>query len=462
MKTDPFHHIKHHENSLKLPHLYQCIAKELKNEAYDDQPIDHAYVAKYEEQIPGIITSYSGDHSFLNSDSEENRKVIMEAVDSGMALKAGIAVAVATLLYKIMRVFFNNKEFNDDNGGGRGSPTYKRSANEEATKAVEELKDSKQKAKEAIKVNGNNPINRDEDSPANKASRQLADVLDIRDPSNTGEITDASSYITKTELILVQPRNLASMFALKDYTAYDNLLKDVKFIMDTLAEDRSAISTILTLCTAYASLQPGENADKHWNTIHARFMRLINPITGELKDISAIKEAVDNRIKPILDAQRSWTDVSSSEDASKYFDIEQLSKSFAMELPNTNDQLWRRSERMGEFNAKFKSQFMVGFDWTEADSYQTYITATEALNEAKRREDVGSDDPEMLRVYKERATSLLIMTDILFAKLSKAIITFRRSADTIDEFIRTETKEFVKINDKYKDLITAYNKDGGI
>lgn len=460
MRSDPFHSVVQYELNLKLPQLYQDIARELKNEAYDDQPINHAYVAKYENQVPGIITAFSGDHSFLNGTDEQNRQVIMEAVDSGMALKAGIAVAVATLLYKIMRVFFNNKEFKDDNNGGRGSPSYKRAANEEAKQSIEELKDAKQKAKDAIRVNGNNPINKDEDSPASKAGDQLVSVLESRNPEGK-EVTDSQSFITKTELILVQPRNLASMFALKDYSAYDAILKDVKFIMDVLGEDRSAISTIIVLCTQYCALQPGENADKYWNTILLRFMKLIQPITGELKDISAIKEAVDNRLKPILDAQRSWSSVVDTEDASKYFDIEQLSKSFIMEVPNTNDYLLTRSERMGEFNAKFKSQFMVSNDWTESDSYQTYITATEALQEVKRRE-VGDADPELMRVFKERATSMLIMIDILFGKLSKAVITFRRSADTIDDFIRLETKDFAKISDKYKDLATAYNKDGGI
>mgnify|MGYP003619115608 FL=1 len=89
-RQDPFKEVGRLEKELKRSELYEDILKQLKTESYDASPIGHNFVLQYEQQLPGIITAVTGDHSFLNSDEETNRRVIMEAVSGGMALKASV------------------------------------------------------------------------------------------------------------------------------------------------------------------------------------------------------------------------------------------------------------------------------------------------------------------------------------------------------------------------------------
>ena len=117
-RQDPFKEVGRLEKELKRSELYEDILKQLKTESYDASPIGHNFVLQYEQQLPGIITAVTGDHSFLNSDEETNRRVIMEAVSGGMALKAGLIAAVLMIIYKIIRVMTNNPAFKAGGGGG--------------------------------------------------------------------------------------------------------------------------------------------------------------------------------------------------------------------------------------------------------------------------------------------------------------------------------------------------------
>src|SRR5699024_131227 len=127
------------------------ILKQLKSESYDNSPIGHNFVTQYEQQLPGIITAVSGDHSFLNSDEESNRRVIMEAVSGGMALKAGLVAAVLMIIYKIIRVMTNNPAFKSG-GGGRGTVPYVKEKQEQLVKAAEDLQTAIKDAEAATEV----------------------------------------------------------------------------------------------------------------------------------------------------------------------------------------------------------------------------------------------------------------------------------------------------------------------
>ena len=164
-RLDPFKDVGRLEKELKRNELYEDILKQLKNESYDSSPIGHHFVTQYEQQLPGIITAVSGDHSFLNSDEESNRRVIMEAVSGGMALKAGLVAAVLMIIYKIIRVMTNNPAFKaggGGGGGGRGTAPYVAQKQEQLVKAAENLQEAIKEAKEATQVVKANALTRDE------------------------------------------------------------------------------------------------------------------------------------------------------------------------------------------------------------------------------------------------------------------------------------------------------------
>lgn len=151
----------------------KALLKELKTESYDNSNIDSSFVANLEVKQPGIILGQSEEHNFTLGSPEENYNVVMEALNSNMAIKGGIIAAVLLLIFKVIKVMTNNPEFSDKGGGGRGSSA-------ETTKQVERVKDQ---ASEVIKTEeelnalvstvANNKLVTDEDSKASKKAKQL-------------------------------------------------------------------------------------------------------------------------------------------------------------------------------------------------------------------------------------------------------------------------------------------------
>lgn len=456
-RSDPFKSIRRFELDVKRHSLYEAIKTQLKLEAYDDQPTGHDFVTSLEKQVPGLITTFSNNHSFLNSTDEENRKVIMEAVDSGMALKAGIAVALATLIFKIISVLINNKDFSKDApGGGRGTPTYKHAANEAAKTAVNEAKSAKDKAKSVISANKSNPLHQDEDSPGNKAAVKAARVQAsvLPTPEEQNNAASKPAEVVANVSILADVNGLASLFALKDEGEFKRIIEGTIKVQTVITSDivESCVNAAKTLLSATKSTTTTEQAFQWYNSIFNTFKRIhTGVLDSEGSDVSLMCEKLKEHYSNLGQYQVSYQ---AQEDKSKLLTVVELTDAFE------NGAILKRSEAVGSFNENVLNNILKGkSDLADSSTYEMYINVLKEITEqAAELRSSGGDDGAALA---EKLTLTKMMLEVVLHTL-KLVLSQRRTFDTVDSFIKTNTERYTELSALYTNVTSAYEKDGGL
>ena len=463
-RLDPFKDVRRLEKELKRSELYEDILKQLKTESYDASPIGHNFVSQYEQQLPGIITAVSGDHSFLNSDEESNRRVIMEAVSSGMALKAGLVAAVLMIIYKIIRVMTNNSAFKGGAGGGRGSAPYVAQKQEELVKAAENLKNAMKEAKDSIAIVKGNAAARDETSPQYEAAEKAASAYRVYTQLGNGSINEEGkqqSSENEDPLKIISDMDLTA-FGFGDLPSFMMVKKREDFLKVT-----TAINQVIQTLNQYS---PGRLAD----TVEQISVKLSQPQDSAflltpaynnmidelvsktskalgLKDVSLTKLNIDPELKKTYDTmiRTSYSQMMEQKDE----DMIPL-KDFIIDYVDPKGEFAERSAIVAEFNSSF-SEFIGDNKELEDSKYysnlQYYATKlTEYKQEIKQEPNLANKDELIKRI--DLLTSIIeTYTKFLLAMLC----VFRKETDKVDTFRETNIDKMNKLAIALTDFANA-------
>lgn len=458
--TDPFHGIKRYERELNRNDLIKEIIQfvENKSEAYDDSTIGHEFVTHYERQLPGIITSLSGNHSFLNSSDEENRRVIMEAVGNGVALKAGIVAAVLMLIYKIIRVITNNPSFTPSPGGGagRGSPAYVQQATEELKTAHAEAAEALDKARQIIPVVTGNPSTRDDTSPQYVAADKAAHTLQtsvsttMTEPNQpVKENANPFEVIRKTDSNLGATglNTLPSFMVCKRREIFAEFIDS--FSMTVIALNKYGPARLLQLVESIEAhcRAPKDAVFFTSPQFGSVFLPVLNVI-GATIDLKIDGQVLSLQSLPVSDKKKQlydkWlsTDYATAmeNDPSLVLSVEEFVKDFA----DSEGNFATRSAKIAEFNQSFTDFLGSNEELKDSKYYsnlQHYINKfSEFKSEIANSPDVDNKDVVIQRI---NLTISILETYTKFLLANLCVL--RRQTDKVDEFRKKNTESFTKI-----------------
>ena len=471
-RQDPFKEVGRLEKELKRSELYEDILKQLKTESYDASPIGHNFVLQYEQQLPGIITAVTGDHSFLNSDEETNRRVIMEAVSGGMALKAGLIAAVLMIIYKIIRVMTNNPAFKagGGGGGGRGTAPYVAQKQEELIKAAENLKEAMKEAKNSIAIVKGNAAARDETSPQYEAAEKAASAYRVYTQLGNGPLEEANKQTesqSQDPLKTISDMDLTA-FGFGDLPAFMMCKKRETFMDVMLSMD--------IVIAALKQYSPGKLADM----VEQVSVKLNRPEDSAFLLTPAYNNMISElvaRIGKALGLQTtdvaSLTKLTISPELKKQYDIMirttygQLMQEkdddmipladFIVDYVEPKGEFAERSAIVADFNTAF-NEFIGDNKELEDSAYysnlQHYATKlTEAKQQIKEAPNLTNKDELIKRI------DLLISLIETYTKFLLAMLcVFRKEADKIDTF---REKNIDKMNKLAKALTDFANASRG-
>lgn len=466
-RLDPFKDVRRLEKELKRNELYEDILKQLKTESYDASPIGHNFVSHYEQQLPGIITAVSGDHSFLNSDEESNRRVIMEAVSGGMALKAGLVAAVLMIIYKIIRVMTNNSAFKGGAGGGRGSAPYVAQKQEELVKAAENLKNAMKEAKDSIAIVKGNAAARDETSPQYEAAEKAASAYRVYTQLGNGSINEEAkqqSSENEDPLKTISDMDL-SAFGFGTLPGFMMVTKREDFLNVTAAMDH--------IIKALKQYSPGRLADMveqvsvklsrpqdsaflltpaYNNMISELVSKLGTALgLGDVNPTNLTKLSIDPELKKTYDLMIRTTYGQLMEQKDE--DMIPL-QDFIIDYVDPKGEFAERSAIVAEFNSSF-SEFIGDNKELEDSNYysnlQHYATKlTEYKQEIKQEPNLANKDELIKRI------DLLISIIETYTKFLLAMLcVFRKEADKVDTFREANIDKMNKLAKALTDFANA-------
>lgn len=468
-RQDPFKEVGRLEKELKRSELYEDILKQLKTESYDASPIGHNFVLQYEQQLPGIITAVTGDHSFLNSDEETNRRVIMEAVSGGMALKAGLVAAVLMIIYKIIRVMTNNPAFKagGGGGGGRGTTPYVAQKQEELVKAAENLQNAIEEAKNATDVVKANAVTRDETSPQYAAAEKAASVIKVYQHSATGELEEKPNQQTNNSenpLDVIKSIDL-NAFGFGDLPSF-MVAGDDKIFFAVLNKMDGVIKALNTY-------NPGKLADmvesvsvKLSQPKDAAFMlspaynNMIDELTNRIGQSLGVnlKGAVGfdrdqfmNAVKSEYDEMiRTSYETTLREDPSAVIKYE----TFVIDFVKPDGEFAKRSALVAIFNSSFNEFIGTHSELEDSGFYTNLQHYADKLTEYKALIKQEADIPNKDEIIK-RIDVLISLIQIYTKFLLAALCMFRKEVDKIDKFREANIDKMEKLA---KALIDFVNK----
>lgn len=470
-RLDPFKDVGRLEKELKRNELYEDILKQLKNESYDSSPIGHHFVTQYEQQLPGIITAVSGDHSFLNSDEESNRRVIMEAVSGGMALKAGLVAAVLMIIYKIIRVMTNNPAFKaGGGGGGRGTAPYVAQKQEELVKAAENLKEAMKEAKNSIAIVKGNAAARDETSPQYEAAEKAASAYRVYTQLGSGPLEESGK---KNEIQNSDPlKTISDMdltaFGFGDLPAF-MMCKKRETFMDVML----SMEVVITALKQYS---PGKLADMveqitvkldrpedssflltptYNNMISELIARVGKALGLETTDVTSLTKLT---ISPELKNQYEFLIRTTYGQSMQEKDDDMIPLAdFILDYVEPKGEFAGRSAIVADFNTAF-NEFIGDNKELEDSGYysnlQHYATKlTESKQQIKEAPNLANKDELIKRI------DLLISLIETYTKFLLAMLcVFRKEADKVDTF---REKNIDKMNKLAKALTDFANASRG-
>ncbi len=467
-RLDPFKDVSRLEKELKRNELYEDILKQLKNESYDASPIGHHFVTQYEQQLPGIITAVSGDHSFLNSDEESNRRVIMEAVSGGMALKAGLVAAVLMIIYKIIRVMTNNPAFKGDagGGGGRGTAPYVAQKQEQLVKAAESLQDAIKEAKEATQVVKANALTRDETSPQYAAAEKAASAIKVYQHTAAGGLEEKPEAKTTSDnpLEVIKSIDLTA-FGFGELPAF-MVVKDTEIFLHVMDKMNAVIKALNTY-------SPGKLADM----VEAVSVKLSQPKDAAFMLSPAYNNMIDeltNRIGQSLgvdlkgaagfDRDQFMEAVKSDYDEMIRTSYEKALEedpdvmiryeTFVVEFVKPDGEFAERSALVADFNTSFNEFIGEHKELEDSGFYsnlQHYATKLTEYKASIKQEAELENKDEIIKRIDILISLIQVYTKFLLA----ALCMFRKEVDKIDKFREANIDKMEKLA---KALIDFVNK----
>ncbi len=466
-RLNPFKDVSRLEKELKRTELYEDILKQLKSESYDSSPIGHNFVTQYEQQLPGIITAVSGDHSFLNSDEESNRRVIMEAVSGGMALKAGLVAAVLMIIYKIIRVMTNNPAFKaGGGGGGRGTAPYVAQKQEQLVKAAENLQAAIKDAEAATEVVKANALTRDETSPQYAAAEKAASAIKVYQHSSTGGLEEKPNDKTTSDNPLEVIKNIdITAFGFGDLPSF-MMVKDTEIFLHVLEKMNAVIKALNTY-------SPGKLADmveavsvKLSQPKDAAFMlspaynNMIDELTNRIGQSLGVnlkgsagfdRDQFMNAVKSDYDEMiRTSYETALREDPNMMIRYE----TFVVEFVNPDGEFAKRSAIVADFNSSF-NEFIGSHSELEDSGFYTNLQhyaakLTEYKASIKQEAELDNKD-EIIKRIDVLINLIQVYTKFLLA----ALCMFRKEVDKIDTFREANIDKMEKLA---KALIDFVNK----
>lgn len=467
-RLDPFKDVSRLEKELKRNELYEDILKQLKNESYDASPIGHHFVTQYEQQLPGIITAVSGDHSFLNSDEESNRRVIMEAVSGGMALKAGLVAAVLMIIYKIIRVMTNNPAFKGGagGGGGRGTAPYVAQKQEQLVKAAENLQDAIKEAKEATQVVKANALTRDETSPQYAAAEKAASAIKVYQHTAAGGLEEKPEAKTTSDnpLEVIKSIDLTA-FGFGELPAF-MVVKDTEIFLHVMDKMNAVIKALNTY-------SPGKLADM----VEAVSVKLSQPKDAAFMLSPAYNNMIDeltNRIGQSLgvdlkgaagfDRDQFMEAVKSDYDEMIRTSYEKALEedpdvmiryeTFVVEFVKPDGEFAERSALVADFNTSFNEFIGEHKELEDSGFYsnlQHYSTKLTEYKASIKQEAELENKDEIIKRIDILISLIQVYTKFLLA----ALCMFRKEVDKIDKFREANIDKMEKLA---KALIDFVNK----
>lgn len=468
-RQDPFKEVGRLEKELKRSELYEDILKQLKTESYDASPIGHNFVLQYEQQLPGIITAVTGDHSFLNSDEETNRRVIMEAVSGGMALKAGLIAAVLMIIYKIIRVMTNNPAFKagGGGGGGRGTAPYVAQKQEELIKAAENLQDAIKEAKNATDVVKANAVTRDETSPQYAAAEKAASVIKVYQRDATGGLEEKPNQQTNNSenpLDVIKSIDL-SAFGFGDLPSF-MVASDDKIFFAVLNKMDGVIKALNTY-------SPGKLADmvesvsvKLSQPKDSAFMlspaynNMIDELTNRIGESLGVnlKGTVGFDRDQFMSAVKSEYDemISTNYETALREDPDKVIKyeTFVIDFVKPDGEFAKRSALVAIFNSSFNEFIGTHSELEDSGFYTNLQHYADKLTEYKALIKQEADIPNKDEIIK-RIDVLISLIQIYTKFLLAALCMFRKEVDKIDKFREANIDKMEKLA---KALIDFVNK----
>lgn len=280
-------HLHREMNAIKAFDLRHNLLNTLKLEAYDDSAIDNMWVAKLEKEVPGIVTAYSGEHNFATSTPEENRKVVMEALNSGTAIKASIIGAIILLIYKVYRVMTNNKSFAGGGSGGRGSTIYNARRNEELRDAGVKAVEISTRVKENAAVAAENKLNLEDDSQAYRAAERFL---------NTVELDVNDEQAAENPFTRIEKMNFDIL--------YKNAGELPSYIME---KDQNAFDDVFSFYTTLVGIATGElRGAFDFHVVNQKVAELTDQLLTGSKDQMLKAILNDNGVKGLMDRYSSY------------------------------------------------------------------------------------------------------------------------------------------------------------
>lgn len=460
---------------LKRLTLQESISQALKQEAYDDSGIDNTWVSNLEKEAPGIITAYSGDHNFTTATPEENRRVVMEAVNSGTALKAGIVAAVILLIFKVYRVLTNNKEFNMGGSGGRGTSSYNAQQLEEVRAKGKQALEELEKAKEVINQVKNNPLNREDDSPVYKAVEQMNRAAEghvSTDEQKANKNPFDVALNLKFEFLTRVLHLLPFYFITNDDEAFGTALMFYKLLvefntgkMSKVFDFRVFITSMSNMVSDLSNMDLIQMSDSLvspkyqdvWITvcqgIFSEFGKLIPEVQQAASRLQGARlpqyvEVLQKTIKPFADMAAAMMSPKTEslttpdgETCGIYTDDELYKQAITFFESNgqtTTGSVFSRIEKIGEANEHFK-EFVTLYEreFESSDGSGAMQETQSRLDQIIARiKESGELEPEAKSVMLAHINAYKSLFDIIILQMLKTLFNFRTSADKANVMLK--------------------------
>lgn len=476
-------HLRREVNALKAIDLRQNLLGALKLEAYDDSAIDNMWVAKLEKEVPGIVTAYAGDHNFATSTPEENRKVVMEALNSGTAIKASIIGAIILLIYKVYRVMTNNKSFSGG-GGGRGSTVFNTQRNEALRDAGKKAVETAAKVKDNASVAAKNKLNLEDDSQAYRAAERFLNTVELnvndeqaaKDPftriekmnfdilyKNAGELPsyiltkDQNSFNDVFEfyntLVGIATGNLRGAFDFhvvnqKVAELTDQLLTGSKDTMIKAILSDTGVKGLMDRYSAYVGEHLGRAMD--------------DPELANNKTVSLIRNKLNG---VMVEVNRSTTLFKNYDGDNNSMTKDEVIDDILRSLEGGHEsKILQRCELVGKFNDQFQTllnDYPRDFGETGSSTIKEKIMADLDRVVTRVKEDESFSPPERTMVLNA-VSELKAIYEMVQVQILGSIFKFRMNTDKINKFQDLCIESLIDIYDSGIKFITTIEKSEDI
>lgn len=466
--VNPFKGLEKHEQELKRHSLYAEIKQLLiQSEAYDDSAIGHEFVTHFEKELPGIITAHTQDHSFINGDTSINRRVIMEAVDGGAALKAGLVAAVLMLVYKIIMVVTNNKSFSKDGaGGGRGSSSGTAQQLDDLKTETEAFKENLEQLKAVAPTIANNPLHKEEDSKVYKAADKAVRIFTVNDDGSTSEVDNPLREITKIKFV-ADPGNLAAFFAFKEpqHTAsfFANMHETYEFLKKfNLSRFQQIMeSTASTLGTSNVkAVSDSLNSEKTANAISEMVHSIASGLAPQedIRTVEQLKELLSHTDAIEAFIGSSYVKAAAEPGEIPFLTLEELSEE-VLNSSEGNSRLKAILTQAAKFNDIFNEIIDHTPELKDSVTYTQFQQVVTALKEGK--ELLREHKPEGYDSASARLQQIITLIEVFTVYILKIFATFRRQTDTGTQFLENNIARLKKANEAIKTVVETSKTDEG-